>query len=301
MKFIWESFSAMNDHNLDDLIIDDIQSKPSSKAKSFLTIIALAIVVLIASIVFTKILLKDPTQNQLLFEQNETEMISSDLTLQSVTDPESETSEPSASSEDKEDLRDISKGAILQKVTEEIPAPARKETTKISKAPQQSVAQELKVETKKEPALAGRPKVEGEKATDILDLGGVSAPAPIHPTVKENVKVATQQTVRQSTKRVAKEQKTRPANVLTDPQIVHTRQTQTGSYYIQVGAFSKVPSQRFLDRISQNGLAYTFSNKSPRGLRKLLIGPYPDRQSAERALVKVKDRINKSAFVVDKK
>ncbi|HEO98189.1 MAG: SPOR domain-containing protein [Campylobacterales bacterium] len=291
----------MNDHNLDDLIIDDIQPNQSNKAKSFLTIIALAIVVLIVSIIFTKILLKDPKQDQLLFEQNETEMISSDLTLQSVTEPEGETSEPLASSEEEEDLLDISKETVPQKVTEEVPAPVIKETAEISEVPQQSVAQELEVETEKEPAPAGMPKAEEEKATDILDLHEVSAPAPIQPTTKEKVKAATQQTVRKSTEEVIEEQKTRPANVLTNSQTVHARQTQSGSYYIQVGAFSKVPSQRFLDRISQNGFNYTFTNKSPRGLRKLIIGPYPDRKSAERALVKVKDRINKSAFLVDKK
>jgi len=291
----------MNDHNLDGLIIDDIQSKPSSKAKSFLTIIALAIVVLIISIVFTKILLKVPKQNQLLFEENETEMISSDLTLQSVTEPESETSEPLAFSEDHEGLHDISKGKMLQNVMEEIPAPAVKEAIKIIEVHQQPVAQELKVETKKEPEPTGRPKVEVEKATDILDLNDLFALDLIQSTTKEKVRIATQQTVHQSTQKVAKEQKTRAEKVLTDSQAVHARQTQTGSYYILVGAFSKVPSQHFLERISRNGLTYTITDKSPRGLRKLLIGPYPDRQSAERALVKVKDRINKSAFVVDKK
>lgn len=290
----------MNDHNLDDLIIDDIQPNQSNKAKSFLTIIALAIVVLIVSIIFTKILLKDPKQDQLLFEQNETEMISSDLTLQSVTEPEGETSEPLASSEE-EELFDISKETVSQKVTEEVPAPVTKETTEISETPQQSVVQELEVETEKEPAPARMPKAEEEKATDILDVAEVSAPASIQPTAKEKVKSAPQQTVRKSAEEAIEKQKTKPANVLTKSQTVHARQTRTGSYYIQVGAFSKVPSQRFLDRISQNGFAYTITNKSPRGLRKLLIGPYPDRKSAERALVKVKDRINKSAFLVDKK
>ncbi|MDD3591062.1 MAG: SPOR domain-containing protein [Sulfurovum sp.] len=284
----------MNDHNLDDLIIDDIQPNQSNKAKSFLTIIALAIVVLIVSIIFTKILLKDPKQDQLLFEQNETEIISPDLTLQSITEPEGETSEPLISSEEG-DLLDISEETVSQKVTEEVPAPATKETTEISEAPQQAVAQKLEVETEKEPVPAGMPKAEEEKPTDILDTAEESVPLRTEPRTPEK---SYQKTTPKPTGTTAQQPRPKPANPITRPHSKSSEGIQSGGYYIQVGAFSTVPSKRFLERISQNGFAYTITNKNPRGLRKLLIGPYQDRSSAERALVKVKDRINKNAFLL---
>jgi cell division protein FtsN len=284
----------MNDHNLDDLIIDDIQPNQSNKAKSFLTIIALAIVVLIVSIIFTKILLKDPKQDQLLFEQNETEMISPDLTLQSVRESEGETSELSPSSEE-EDLLDISKETVSQEVTEEVPAPVTQEATEISEAPQQSIAQALEADTEKEPAPAKMPKTEEEKPTDILDTAEESASVRTEPRTTEK---SYQKTTPKHTGTTAQQPRTKPANPITRPHSKSSGGIQSGGYYIQVGAFSTVPSKRFLERISQNGFTYTITDKNPRGLRKLLIGPYQDRSSAERALVKVKDRINKNAFLL---
>jgi DedD protein len=79
----------MTDHNLDDLIIDNIEPK-NSRIKGFLTIIALFIVVLIVSIILTKIILKESASDSLV-EQNETEIISPELTLQSVEPTKSQT------------------------------------------------------------------------------------------------------------------------------------------------------------------------------------------------------------------
>ncbi|HSR74204.1 MAG TPA: hypothetical protein VLL31_05130, partial [Sulfurovum sp.] len=70
----------MHDHNLDDLIIDNIEPK-NSKTKSFLTIIALLIVVLIVAIILTRILLKTPDHNDLAFEEDVSEMIAPELKL----------------------------------------------------------------------------------------------------------------------------------------------------------------------------------------------------------------------------
>ena len=82
----------MNDHNLDDLIIDSPDQK-GGKAKGLLTIIALFIVVLIVAIILTKIILKDPNDHQALLDENETEMISPELTLQEAVDDEEEKKE----------------------------------------------------------------------------------------------------------------------------------------------------------------------------------------------------------------
>jgi hypothetical protein len=79
----------MNDHNLDDLIIDTNTAK-NSKARGFLTIIALLIVVLIVAIVLTKIILKDPSAKHTELAENNTEMISPELTLQESVEEKSE-------------------------------------------------------------------------------------------------------------------------------------------------------------------------------------------------------------------
>jgi len=70
----------------------------------------------------------------------------------------------------------------------------------------------------------------------------------------------------------------------------------SGNYYIQVGSFTTKPSGRFLQSIKKNGFAYKLH---PTG--KLLIGPYSSRAVAGKDLPRVKDRINKGAFIINMK
>ena len=72
----------------------------------------------------------------------------------------------------------------------------------------------------------------------------------------------------------------------------------TQKYSIQVGSFSKKPSDRFLSIIKNSGFDYSIVDNTLAGTKKLLIGPYTGRKAVDEALVKVRDRISKSAFVV---
>jgi DedD protein len=74
--------------------------------------------------------------------------------------------------------------------------------------------------------------------------------------------------------------------------------TTNEKFFIQVGSFTKDPSDRFLSVIKNSGFNYSIADNSLSGTKKLLIGPYEDRASVNAALVKVRDRISKSAFVV---
>jgi len=67
-------------------------------------------------------------------------------------------------------------------------------------------------------------------------------------------------------------------------------------YYIQLGSYNQAPNPRFLSIIKNNGFAYKIvvSGKT----QKLRVGPYKTRKAADEALIKVRDRINKSAFIV---
>ena len=62
----------MNDHNLDDLIIDTNQPK-NSKSKSLLTIVALLIVVFIVGIILARLNLEESGSNNAIIEENESE------------------------------------------------------------------------------------------------------------------------------------------------------------------------------------------------------------------------------------
>jgi DedD protein len=76
--------------------------------------------------------------------------------------------------------------------------------------------------------------------------------------------------------------------------------TVKNGYFIQVGSFTQTPSARFLSVIKNSGFSYKITPASSTGTKKLLIGPYASRAEVDTALVRVRDRINKSAFVVKK-
>jgi len=265
----------MNDHNLDDLIIDNINPK-NSKTKSFLTIIALAIVVLIVAIILTKIILKDPNEHVVL-EEDHTEMISPELTLQSVA--KKEPVAPKASK-----LESIKNGLALH--TEEktkptqiiLKKPVVLEPKKIVEVKPTTVeitkefSQDSNIDTEKEVKLASQKKLLAEKIAKDKKLLEEK-----HLTeIKEKQKAQDKKELQ--TKKV----------------------TLSNGFFIQVGSFTQTPSTRFLSVIKNSGFSYKITPPSATGTKKLLIGPYTSRAEVDTALVRVKDRINKSAFVVKK-
>ncbi len=280
----------MNDHNLDDLIIENLEPE-NTKTKSFLTIIALLIIVLIIAIILTKIILKDPNADKIAFEENNTELVSPELTLQSAAEPEPVKKEP--------ELSNIIENALKS------PAPVEeiaKETVVITKEVVQAPKQpEEKTEAEKEKlqqeyAEIRKARVEKEKADAIkAEKAKAEAEATKAEMKKEKAK-------KEATKPVPtpiiEKAKVRPTGKPVNVPAPKSNTTQT--YYIQVGSFKQTPSSRFLSIIKNSGFSYKITAPTSSGTKKLLIGPYKDRKSVDTALVRVRDRINKSAFVVKK-
>jgi DedD protein len=283
----------MHDHNLDDLIIENIEPK-HSKTKSLLTIIALLIVVLIVAIIFTKTLLKEPDNSDLAFEQDMSEMIAPELKLKEpdiIPEPEKESS--------------------LSTVIERKPAVETEKTAPALKLP----TAHQRVDTKKEPALSNltqnevkAPTVKNKEAAvnkkdaaDIAYWESVQAQRKAEKAAREHkAKEAANQAV-PATKRTQAKKAPVPATkkrVVAKPS---PKQASTTRYYIQVGAFKKQPSKRFLSVIKNNRLTYHITKPNAYNMKQLLIGPYKDKVSAQRALTRVRDRIMKRAFIVVKR
>ena len=254
----------MNDHNLDDLIIDNIAPK-NGKTKSILTIIALLIVVLIIAIILTKILLKDPNSEQMAIENDATEMISPELTLQNAT-------------QKKEPKKELKEETKLSTIIETEP-----------KAPTETIKKE---EIKKEVVVKTEVTPEEKTVTPI----------------KETVKI-TKEFSQEATKETSAQEKPLPATIIDNAKkqptgkpvnIPSEKAVSLSGYYIQVGSFTQTPSSHFLSIIKNSGFTYTITPAIADGTKKLLIGPYQERKTADTALVRVKDRINKSAFIIKK-
>jgi len=326
----------MHDHNLDDLIIDNIEPK-NSKTKSFLTIIALLIVILIVAIILTKILLKTPNGNGLAFEENTTEMIAPELQLKETPTSQKVKEEPSLSNIIESKLKApvvetkrpeiIEKPAVVIKKEEPKPEIKLPEIPKIVETKKEPVLsnildQEIKApvaETKKPvivqeplPTIKEKEAKDAKDAADIAYWKAVQEKRKVAKVVKEE---KTEEVVKEAVQVTApvKPKKVKAPVVKTPKPVVQTvkkpvkkpvaskpvpKSVSTKRYYVQVGSFKKQPSARFISVIRNNGFRYKITKRTVDGTKKLLIGPYKDRASVNRALGQVRDRINKSAFVV---
>ncbi len=267
----------MNDHNLDDLIIDTIEPQ-NNKAKSFLTIIALIIVVVIIGIIFYRSILDDSHTHPAALEKNPAELISPELTLQSTPKVKAPKEETKLSSMIEEKLTAPAKNSEVKKetleITKETAAPAEPAVSSVPKTPEVS-APAAAEETKNE--VPAPVKVPAARTPE-------TKPAPVEKVVVP--------------KKLSHKAPTAEKVVVPVPK--HTAPAAKGSYYIQVGSFSQTPSTRFLNTIKKHGFSYKITPPTANGTKKLLIGPYPSRTAADHALVRVKDRINKGAFIVKK-
>jgi DedD protein len=71
----------------------------------------------------------------------------------------------------------------------------------------------------------------------------------------------------------------------------------TGSYYIQVGSFSRYePNKKFLKSIKDLGFDYKYHKVG--SLNKVLVGPFPTAQKANSAKRVIRSKIEPGAFLV---
>jgi len=260
-------FPLMNDHNLDDLIIDTIAPK-SNKTKSLLTIIALLIVVLIVAIILTKTLLKSPENSELLFEENLSESIAPELKLQ----------EPSKEVKVAKPEEEVSLSTIIE---EKISAP--KEVAK----PEVNEVTETETTEEKETPIVEPVKETVRITEEVTSVPKVTVP----PEVKKPKPEVKKPVVKPSPKPVKKPTVTKKA----------PKPTASGKYYVQVSSFkSAQPSQRLLSVIKSSGFTSHVTAPDRTGYKKLLIGPYKTRTDVDKAKDVIRNRILKSAFVVER-
>ncbi|PHO09011.1 hypothetical protein CPG37_11210 [Malaciobacter canalis] len=71
--------------------------------------------------------------------------------------------------------------------------------------------------------------------------------------------------------------------------------------FVQVGAFSKQPAKKYLEKIEKNGFNYTIYKVTVNGkvYNKVLVGPYKNRANAEENMSIIKRKLNiSSAFIL---
>jgi DedD protein len=139
-----------------------------------------------------------------------------------------------------------------------------------------------KPEVVKEDTISPKPQASTTPKKTTLPL--------VKPILKEPAKAKKPEKEKEKEKEVVKNPTAeKPAKVLNPAK----------TYFVQVGSFTKNPSERFLSVIRNSGFKYIVKDNKTNGTKKLLIGPYETRSAVDIELVKVRDRISKSAFVVE--
>jgi DedD protein len=230
----------MRDNDLDDLILEDEESKSSNGLKNILTIVALIIIILIVAILLTKVILKEPKSDELAFEQTYNKTIDPELKLEKENNQTAQT---------------IKAENLTVLIDEESNATEPKQETQINEP--------TKIEEEKEAST--QPSTSSLKEKEMTT-------ATVPSTIQTGTKIETKttQTPKQTT----------------------TKEI----YYVQVGAYQNQPNKAFLDVIQKSG--YKYEIKKLNNKTKLLIGPYNSKEEASSALIRIKDRINKNAFLV---
>jgi len=221
-------------NGVDNLIPDDLEA-PKNKVHTILTIIALFIIVLMSTIIMTKMILDDGKE-----EDN------------SLKDPNS--------------VKDPA--LILDS--------SKKDRNR------SSISHNIKPDTVSTYDLASYDDSDTisntNDASSIMDIESSNKVEDKKPIIKEKKAP------------IIKEE------IIEKPKVIKKEPVIKGSYYIQVGSFTEAPSKRLISVIKSSGFAYTLKDSGK--YKKLLIGGYRDRDMAGRALIKVKDKINKSAFII---
>lgn len=128
-------------------------------------------------------------------------------------------------------------------------------------------------------------KVIEEKANDDKDLDQIAKKLKQESVKEEKITVAPK-----VTEPVAKK-------VVRTPRKSVAKTVATGSYYIQVGSFSKYkPNKKFLKSIS--ALKFKYRYYKIKNLNKVLVGPFKSRQEAKDAKRIIRAKVEPGAFLV---
>lgn len=200
-------------------------------------------------------------------------------------------------------------GQIAQKIKQESfdNAPVQEKVIEPSTAPVQTAAPVTQAPTR-QTAVTTQPKAAATLSTAKAEPKPVAKPATAvaTPTIKsvkpaEPKKVVEPKKAATTTKTAAKtaEQPVAKTTAATAPKTAEAapKAAETGgTYYIQVGSFTKEPNKALFERLNASGLKYT---TVPSGAAtKVLVGPFQGEKAARDVIGTVRKNIESGAYIV---
>ncbi len=248
----------MESKNLNDIVIEDNDNSKKAQLKNILTLLALLFIILVISIVITKLILGNDGEN------NESISTANSSSITDTTNGDASTAAAVVGT-----TAALGTAAVL----------ANRGSSSDSAKSDNAVKHAL-VErniSKKVPLRDHHPKESAKR-------------------VKKHVTTKVKHTKHRDT--YVKKRKPVPTKkpvVHAKKALSTTPTTPTKGYYIKVGAF-KDPSNAIKD-VKANHLKYKTSHIKNSTLTRVLVGPYFSQKEAQNDLAKVRTHISKSAFI----
>jgi DedD protein len=250
----------MESKNLNDIVIEDSDNSKKAQLKNILTLLALLFIILVISIVITKLILGGDNENgeATQTEGNKTELVQSNSS--------SETSNSSSST-----ATAVTAAAGAALATTAVMASRSSKDDKVKEEPKPLLV-ERNTTSRKRPSLRDRKANEHTKRV-------------IHR--KEHKSTIAKRAYVPKKRNVTHHTKHRPVST--------SNASATRGYYIKVGAF-KDPTNA-VKHIKAQHLRYKKVNTKGGTLTRVLVGPYYSKKDAQNDLLKVKSKIAAGAYI----
>jgi DedD protein len=188
-------------------------------------------------------------------------------------------------------------GEIAQKIKQESMQNAPVQENVVQSAPSTLVQTNPPAQQIKAVTAPVNVQIAPKVAQPVVNTPTIKTVKPTEPkkVVESTPKAVAESVQKTATAPVSKEVVEAPSKSVekaTPPKAVEA----TGTYYIQVGSFSKEPNKALFDRLNASGLKYT---TVPSGTTtKVMVGPFEGEKAARDVLGTVKRNIESGAYIV---
>ena len=281
----------MADKNLHDIKIDELDSPKKTPLKNILTLLALLFIILVISVVITKLILNTDEGSTIENNDSKSELLSdinktTDGDAKSDTEKNDDTSKKDESSDVKVPV--LSNNIIERNLTSVIKTPL---TSHVPKTPKTEIKA---IKTYSTPKKHTEPKTSSHTPKKVYV-------APKKNTTPKKVYVAPKKEY--IDKVVAKKNTTSntySSNAKKASFLGGQRKDITNSYYIKVGTYRDIAM--VIKKIKKNNFNYAVVKvEHDKTLLRVLIGPFYSRNQANTQLAKVKANILSGAYVTKAK
>lgn len=253
----------MAEKNLHDIKIDELDSPKKTPLKNILTLLALLFIILVISVVITKLILSTDGGKE-LDENKKNAIVSTEINNDANTTTDTETKEKNTS--------------VAIPVISNIPERNLTSRTKTPLRTHEPV-KEVKEVTTKAPTKSKTPKHTTTKA-------------PKHPSATKHSSSPKKEYIDKVVVKKAPKKVTAKA----PSYLGGKKQRLSTSYYIQVGSYKNTAT--ILSKVKKQNFNYSLQPVDRESeLTRVFVGPFFSQNQAERSLSKVKAHISDKAFV----